>query len=72
MTSQSFQICFLSILSCNLNSIACVILFLTLSRESFLFIGVIKVLVTRDLPHTIKLLSQSVLNLTSIQRDKVK
>ena len=54
MTSQSLKICFLFIRSCNFNWIACVTSFFALSGASFLFIRVIKFLVTLDLPHSQK------------------
>ena len=54
MTSQLIQICFLFIRSCNFNWNACVTSFSAFSAASFLFICVIKFLVTLDLPHSQK------------------
>ena len=48
-------------------------LFFTLSRKIFLFILVIKFLVTRDSPYVLKWLPYSEINCKAlIQRDKVK
>ena len=54
MTSQPLQVCFLFIRSCNFNWNACVTSFFALSGASFLFICVIKFLVTLNLPHSQK------------------
>ena len=48
MTSPPLQICFLFVLSCNFNWRACVKSFFALSGASFLFIRVIKFLVTLE------------------------
>ena len=64
---------FLFIRSCNFNWFACVTSFFALSGASFLFIRVIKCLVTLDLPHS-KMTSSlwSWFLFTLIQRDKFK
>ena len=59
MTSHRLQICFLFIRSCNFNWIACVTSFSPLVELVFLFIRVIKFLVTRDLPYSQKWLPHS-------------
>ena len=72
LTSQPLQICFSYIRLCNFNWSACVTSSLALSVASFLFIFVIKFLVTRDFPHS--KVTSSLWNWlrTLIQRDKVK
>ena len=54
MTSQPLQSCFLFIRSYNFNWSACVTSFFALSGASFLFIRLIKFLVTLDSPHSQK------------------